>query len=148
MSSEHEVSSQRPYLLRAMHEWMADNHLTPHIVVDASADGLRAPAGLDGDGKLILNISYAATRSLSLGNDVICFEARFSGVPHQVRVPIAAVLGIYARENGQGMAFVPDDTPPGGGPDTGGPDGTRRHREVAKKPESAKPARPALKVVK
>lgn len=116
-----------------MHEWMVDNALTPHIVIDASADGLRVPDGHDRDGKIVLNVSYSATRNLSLGNDLVCFEARFNGVPQEVGVPVDAVLGIYARETGQGMVFSnegPEGSPP--------PSGDR----------DAGAQRPTLKVVK
>lgn len=125
---------QRPYLLRAMHEWMVDNSLTPHLVVDAGAEGLRVPEGYARDGKIVLNVSYDATRNLALDNDVVCFEARFNGVPREVRVPVDAVLGIYARETGQGMVFADEgpDTPP---PDPSGDAETRGQR-------------PSLKVVK
>jgi stringent starvation protein B len=138
--SRHQTK-QRPYLLRAMHEWMADNNLTPHIVVDANAEGLRAPAGHETDGKLVLNVSYTATRGLSLGNELVCFEARFNGVPKQVSVPIEAVLGIYARETGQGMVFSNEDATPPEPDDKGPPDGS------GAKPES-RPSKPALKIVK
>jgi stringent starvation protein B len=140
MSSDRELSAQRPYLLRAMHEWMSDNGLTPHIVVDEEAQGLRAPAGHAADGKLVLNISYSATRSLTLGNDVISFEARFNGAPFQLSVPVTAVVGIYARETGQGMAFAADDSPPPG------PDGGTKL--AATQPPVRKSERPSLKVVK
>lgn len=128
------TSKQRPYLLRAMHEWMADNSLTPHIVVDASADGIRVPEGHARDGKIVLNISYAATRSLSMGNDHVSFEARFNGVPREVFVPMDAILGIYARETGQGMVFSDEGpgVPPPDSPDS---------------PDSG-PQRPTLTVVK
>jgi len=144
-TSSREQFGQRPYLLRAMHEWMADNNLTPHIVIDTSAENLQVPEGHDADGKLVLNVSYAATRGLSLGNDLVCFEARFSGVPKQVAVPVDAILGIYARETGQGMVFSSEDVPPpdaGPPPDGGGssPDATPARPE--------KPERPSLKVVK
>ena len=111
-------SSQRPYLLRAMHEWMTDNDLTPHIVVDAENGPATLPDEHVEDGKIILNVSYAATRNLELGNTTVCFEARFGGVSRSVEVPVAAVLGIYARETGQGMVFSADGErpePPEGG---------------------------------
>jgi len=135
------MTKKRPYLLRAMHEWILDNDMTPHIVVDATHKGLVAPPGHAVDGKLVLNISPAATRGLMLGNEIVTFEARFSGVSHRVEVPVDAVLGIYARENGHGMIFSDEETPP---PGPGGP------------PTSDKPAgpsggeskRPTLKVVK
>jgi stringent starvation protein B len=95
-----------------MHEWMADNGLTPHIVVDATREDLTIPEGQVTDGKIVLNVSHAATRVLELGNDVISFEARFAGVPRRLTIPVAAVLGIYARETGQGMIFGDDDDTP------------------------------------
>jgi stringent starvation protein B len=101
-----------------MHEWMLDNGFTPHLVVDAKHEGVRVPEGHVKDGKIILNVSPSATRALTLGNDVVTFEARFAGVSQQLVVPVGAVLGIYARETGQGMIFGEDDTPgpsPAGG---------------------------------
>ncbi len=95
-----------------MHEWMVDNGYTPHVVVDAKRDDVRVPAAHVKDGKIVLNVSPSATRALSLGNDVIAFEARFGGVSQQISVPVSAVLGIYARENGQGMIFGEDDPTP------------------------------------
>ena len=103
-----------------MHEWMVDNGFTPHLVVDAKRDGVRVPAGHVKDGKIVLNVSPTATHALTLGNDAVTFEARFGGVSQQLEIPIAAVLGIYARETGQGMIFGEDDsappTPEGEGP--------------------------------
>jgi stringent starvation protein B len=94
-----------------MHEWMLDNGFTPHIVVDAKREGLRIPEAHVKDGKIVLNVSPSATRALNLGNDVVSFEARFGGVSQQLVIPIPAVLGIYARESGQGMIFGEDDPP-------------------------------------
>lgn len=91
-----------------MHEWMADNGHTPHIVVDASVDGVNVPAEHIKDGKIILNISESAAHNLKLSNDAISFRARFGGVPYDVWVPTASVLGVYARETGQGMIFSHD----------------------------------------
>ena len=102
-------TSQHPYLLRAMHEWMTDNGHTPHIVVDATADGVAVPAQYVKEGKIILNAGYSAVRDLQLGNELITFEARFGGVPEQVSVPVSAVLGIYARETGRGMIFSTEE---------------------------------------
>jgi stringent starvation protein B len=104
-------TKQRPYLIRAMHEWMLDNGLTPHLVVDATKEGVAVPEGQVSDGRIVFNVSHAATRGLVLGNDDIRFEARFGGVPRSVSIPVGAVLGIYARETGQGMIFGEDDTP-------------------------------------
>jgi stringent starvation protein B len=100
--------SKRPYLIRAMHEWMGDNGHTPHIVVDASVDGVSVPREHVKDGKIILNISETAAHNLKLTNDSVSFRARFSGVPFDVWVPMKSVLGIYARETGQGMIFSHD----------------------------------------
>jgi stringent starvation protein B len=106
------VRSRRPYLLRAMHEWISDSNQTPHIVVDASLEGVEVPRQYVQGGKIILNVSTNATSMLSLGNDVVRFRARFGAATYDVSVPIIAVLGIYARETGQGMIFSEADTPP------------------------------------
>lgn len=100
--------SKRPYLIRAMHEWMGDNGHTPHIVVDANVDGVVVPREHVKDGKIILNISNTAAHNLQLIDNAISFRARFSGIPFDVRVPMRAVMGIYARETGQGMIFSHD----------------------------------------
>ena len=100
--------SKRPYLIRAMHEWMGDNVHTPHNVVDAGVDGVTVPGEHVKDGKIILNISETAAHNLKLTNSAISFRARFSGVPFDVWVPMKSVLGIYARETGQGMIFSHD----------------------------------------
>jgi stringent starvation protein B len=91
-----------------MHEWMGDNIHTPHIVVDTSVDGVSVPVEHIKDGKIILNISESAAHNLKLSNDSVSFRARFSGVPFDVWVPMQSVLGIYARETGQGMIFSQD----------------------------------------
>ncbi len=109
------LRSRRPYLLRAMHEWMGDCGLTPHIIVDATRPGVAVPTAYVKDGKIVLNISLDATQRLQLLNESLQFDARFSGVVHHVHVPIGAVLGIYARETGEGMVFndqEPDSPPP------------------------------------
>lgn len=88
-----------------MNEWMVDNLHTPHIVVDTSVDGVCVPAEHIKDGKIILNINDSAAHNLKLTNDAVSFRARFSGVPFDVWVPMQSVMGIYARETGQGMIF-------------------------------------------
>jgi stringent starvation protein B len=100
--------SKRPYLIRAMHEWMADNSHTPHIVVDTSVDDVSVPVEHVKEGKIILNISDTAAHNLKLTNDAVSFRARFSGVPFEVWAPMQSILGIYARETGQGMIFSQD----------------------------------------
>ena len=97
--------SKRPYLVRAMHEWMDDNGHTPYIVVDAGSKGVVVPEEHVKDGKIILNISHSAAHNLKLQNTSVSFRARFGGVPFDVFVPVKAILGIYAKETGQGMIF-------------------------------------------
>jgi stringent starvation protein B len=99
---------------------MLDNGFTPHLVVDAKRDGVRVPEAHVKDGKIVLNVSPSATRALVLGNDLVTFEARFGGVSEPLAIPIGAVLGIYARETGQGMIFSEDDTPGPTPPESGG----------------------------
>ncbi len=125
-----------------MHEWITDSDQTPHIVVDASVPGVEVPRQYVQGGKIILNVSNSATSNLSLGNDVIRFRARFGAVTHEVVVPIAAVLGIYARETGQGMIFSEADAPPPPQPPT------RRPTESPAGGTEVKRAKPTLKVVK
>jgi len=127
-----EIGPKRPYLLRAMHEWMTDNELTPHVVVDAAAAGVNVPQQYVADGKIILNIGYAATHGLELGGQALRFKTRFGGVGYDVEVPVMAVLGIYAQENGQGMIFAEEETPAG----------------VEEKSEEPVKARPELKLIK
>lgn len=97
--------SKRPYLVRAMHEWMGDNGHTPHIVIDAGVEGVTVPTEHIKDGKIILNVSHSAAHNLKLTNAGVSFRARFSGVPFDVWVPVSSVMGIYAKETGQGMIF-------------------------------------------
>lgn len=106
------MTSSRPYVVRALYEWIVDNNCTPYILVNAYGDGVEVPQEHVKDGQIILNISPVAVHGLSLGDERIGFEGRFSGISQQVSVPIAAVLGIYARENGQGMIFDPEGVPP------------------------------------
>ncbi len=121
------MTSNRPYLIRAIWQWISDNNLTPHLLVDADARGVEIPRQFVEDGRIVLNVSASAARDLELGNDYISFGARFSGTPMDVLIPVNAVLGIYARENGRGMLFPEDEngdaspeppedpTPPAGG---------------------------------
>jgi stringent starvation protein B len=100
-----QLQPTRPYLLRAMHEWMSDNNQTPLIVVDANVTGCNVPEEHIQDGRIVLNISWSATQNLAMENAAVSFAARFSGVSRPVTVPMEAVQGIYARESGQGMMF-------------------------------------------
>lgn len=115
MSSDtFEMTSSRPYLLRAVYEWIADNDLTPQIVVDAQQDRVQVPSAYVREGKIVLNVSPTAVRGLELGNERVEFSARFDGTAFDVVVPVDAVLAIMARENGTGMSFPEPrgDTPP------------------------------------
>jgi len=103
------MTSHRPYLLRALYEWISDNDMTPHLLVDAGQPGVKVPSHTIKDGKVVLNIAARAVATLELGNEAVRFTARFGGVSHPVYVPVSAVLAIYARETGQGMA-LPEDT--------------------------------------
>lgn len=103
------MNSSRPYLIRALHEWLVDNQCTPHLLVISEYPGANLPEGFAQDGQIVLNVSPAAVRYLQMDNEAVSFEARFGGVPFQVYIPIAAVLAIYARENGQGMFFEPEE---------------------------------------
>lgn len=106
--SQDDLPSTRPYLIRAIHEWCCDNGFTPYIAV-AVDEWVQVPREFVKDGEIVLNTSYDATGNLRLGNDLIEFKARFGGVAREIRVPIDHVLAIYARENGQGMAFPPPE---------------------------------------
>jgi len=125
-----------------MHQWMTDSGLTPQVIVDASLSGVEVPAAYVREGRIVLNLSYDATRHLDLGNDWVVFEARFGGVARQLRFPTAAVLSVYARETGEGLVFPaegdepPPAEPPAGAPSAGAPQAGGAAR------------RPSLKVVK
>jgi stringent starvation protein B len=127
------MTSNRPYLLRAIYDWITDNNLTPYILVDAAREGVRVPPQVVKNGQVVLNLAMRAVANLDLGNEWISFQARFSGVSHSILIPVNAVLALYAQENGQGMMFPADeggdppsppeppgdDTPPSDGADTG-----------------------------
>ncbi len=126
------MTRSRPYLVRAIHEWILDNDMTPHLLVDIEGDGVEVPAQQGQNGKIVLNISPQAVEGLMLGNDAIGFRARFGGISTDVYVPVDSVLAIYAKENGRGMVFNEDDGEPEPEDSGGGRPGKR----------------PALKIVK
>ncbi|WP_313739220.1 ClpXP protease specificity-enhancing factor [Pseudomonas sp.] len=99
------MNSSRPYLVKALYEWIVDNDCTPHMLVNAEYPQVQVPDGFASDGQIVLNVSPSAVRSLHMDNQAVSFEGRFGGVPHSLYVPTGAILGIYARENGQGMVF-------------------------------------------
>ncbi len=102
--SENQGTSTRPYLLRALHDWCTDNGFTPYIAVHVGPR-VQVPMEYVKNNEIVLNIGFEATSSLQMGNDAIEFKARFGGVSREIRVPVDHVVAIYARENGQGMAF-------------------------------------------
>ena len=137
------MNSSRPYLVRALYEGIVDNDCTPHMLVNSDYPKVQVPAGFASDGQIVLNVSPTAVRQLHMDNEAVSFEGRFGGVPHTLYVPIAAILGVYARENGQGMVFdleepleADDEVEPD---DDGPPPGSEPPRPTG---------RPSLKVVK
>ncbi|MDU3122093.1 MAG: ClpXP protease specificity-enhancing factor, partial [Acinetobacter baumannii] len=104
-----ELTPTRPYLARAIYEWICDNQLTPYLLVDATQPHTDVPQQFVKDGQIVLNIVPHAVHQLLISNDAITFSARFGGVSKDIYVPIQAVLGIYARENGQGLFFDPEE---------------------------------------
>lgn len=101
------MTSNRPYLMRAIYEWIVDNNMTPHVLIDAIQDGVEVPQQYIEDGRIILNISPSAVQQFSLDNDYLSFSARFGGRPFNIFSPISAVRAIYAAENSEGMMFEP-----------------------------------------
>ena len=139
------MTSSRPYLARALYEWIVDNGCTPYVVVNANRDDVQVPRAHVKDGQIVLNIAPTAVVGLKIDNDALEFNARFGGAAMQIYVPMGAVLGIYARENGQGMIFEPEDTPPNS------PTSSDQNSAAADNKTSGdkkKPGRPGLKIVK
>jgi stringent starvation protein B len=128
------MTPSRPYIMRALYEWIVDNECTPYVLVDASVQGVVVPEQYVRDGQIVLNISPSAVMDLVISNDAMAFNGRFGGIAVDIYVPVSAVVGIYARENGQGMVFEPEEPPPT--PDDPGPE-----------PSKAE-GRPSLKIVK
>lgn len=114
------MTPSRPYLLRALYDWIVDNGLTPHVLVDASKERVVVPREYVEDGKIVFNISPSAVQNLQMGNETLSFSARFSGKPWQVEFPVMTTLAVYARENGKGMVFT-DEEGDGQGPEPTSP---------------------------
>ena len=136
------MTPSRPYLMRALNEWILDNDCTPYVLVDAGLPNVQVPDDYVNNGQIVLNISPSAVRSLLINQEGLSFNARFGGVPMDIYVPLIAILAIYAKENGQGMVFGseagapdPDDVPP-------------PPKSVKKAPAEKSASRPSLKVVK
>ena len=131
------MTPSRPYIVRALYDWIVDNDCTPYVLVDAGVSNVMVPEQYVKDGQIVLNISPTAVMDLDIGNEALAFNGRFGGVATDIYVPVAAVIGIYARENGQGMVFDPEEMsgepepPEDEPPEGGGPEG-----------------RPSLKIVK
>lgn len=130
------MTPSRPYIMRALYEWIVDNACTPYVLVDATRDNVLVPDQYVKDGQIVLNISPTAVMDLNISNDAVAFNGRFGGVATDIYVPVNAVIGIYARENGQGMVFEPEEDPDPSPPEDQPPEPT--------KPEG----RPSLKIVK
>jgi stringent starvation protein B len=126
------MTSSKPYLIRALYEWILDNDTTPYILVDTSSDQVLIPAGIANDGKVVLNLSPAAIQNLEMTNEHVSFSARFNGVAQDLYCPISSLMAIYARENGEGMMFPAEESD----------DGTQSSAE------DDKPRGPTLTVIK
>lgn len=103
------LTPTRPYLARAIYEWICDNNLTPHLLVDATQPNTMVPEQFIQDGQIVLNLAPHAVHKLNMNNNTITFSARFGGVSRDIYIPLNAVIGIYARENGQGLFFDPNE---------------------------------------
>lgn len=151
------MTSSRPYIARALYDWIVDNNCTPYILVDAARNGVEVPREYVKDGQIVLNVSPSAVRALHMGNDIITFDGRFGGEALTIVVPLDALMAIYARENGQGMVFEvepyhadevgEEEVQPGLEAVTPGPKVVESEPPSEDKPPR-KPGRPSLKVVK
>ena len=124
------MTSSKPYLVRALYEWILDNDNTPYVLVDTSSDQVLVPDGISSDGKVVLNLAPAAIQDLEMTNEHVSFSARFNGVAQQIYCPVSSLLAIYARENGEGMMFPVEEAEEDSGD------------------EESKPRGPTLKVIK
>lgn len=132
------MTPSRPYIMRALFEWIVENDCTPYMLVDAGVENVMVPQQYVKDGQIVLNISPSAVVDLSIANEAVTFNGRFGGVAEDIYIPASAVIGIYARENGQGMVFDAEETVSEGTPPDDEPPSPTR-------PEGG---RPSLKVVK
>ncbi len=124
------MTSSKPYYARALYEWILDNDFTPYILVDTGGDNVMIPPGIANDGKVVLNLAPGAIQNLEMTNEYVSFSARFNGIAENIYCPIDSLMAIYARENGEGMMFPPEE----GDAESPG--------------EGDKPSGPTLKVVK
>lgn len=144
------MTPSKPYIMRALYEWIVDNDCTPYMLVAAEAPGVVVPEGFAEQGQLVLNLSPSAVRNFVMGNEAVSFEARFSGVPHQLFVPLYAVLAVYAQENGQGMFFEPEEPPEEFADEVGEPLLAEQAADMEEEtPPPPRPSgRPGLRIVK
>lgn len=141
------MTSSRPYIVRALYDWILENDCTPYIVVNAFDDDVEVPQEHVKDGQIILNISPSAVQDLFIRDEAVEFDGRFAGIPTRVFVPTSSVMGIYAKENGQGMIFDADGRVPPRPPSPTGTDDTGK--STGSEPQPIKPKKkPALRVVK
>ncbi|HEX7339891.1 MAG TPA: ClpXP protease specificity-enhancing factor [Rhodanobacteraceae bacterium] len=139
------MTSNRPYLLRAIYDWISDNNLTPYVLVDATVEGVRVPPQTVRNGQVVLNLAMHAVADLDLGNEWVSCKARFSGVSQSILLPIGAVLAVYAQENGQGMMFADEGDVP---PSPPSPPNDDEPPSPDGEPERPRRGAPHLKVVK
>ncbi len=125
-----DLTPTKPYLIRAFYEWILDNDLTPHLMVDAEMDGVQVPVEFVSDGQIVLNVSPSAVKTLDLGNEWVFFNARFGGLPQDIHVPMMAIKAIYAQENGKGMVFAEEENVP----PPSSPPPTDKQKSETKKP--------------
>ncbi len=125
-----DLTPTKPYLIRAFYEWILDNDLTPHLMVDAEMDGVQVPVEFVSDGQIVLNVSASAVKTLDLGNEWVFFNARFGGIPQDIHVPMMAIKAIYAQENGKGMVFAEEENVP----PPSSPPPTDKQKSETKKP--------------
>jgi stringent starvation protein B len=104
------MTSSKPYLVRALYEWILDNDTTPYILVDSGGEQVVIPRGIASDGKVVLNLAPSAIQNLEMTNEHVSFSARFNGVSEHIYCPISSLLAIYARENGEGMMFPTEES--------------------------------------
>jgi stringent starvation protein B len=142
------MTPSRPYIVRAIYEWIVDNGLTPYLLVDALSDEVVVPERFVENDRIILNVSPVATQALTMSNDSIMFNARFAGSPMDVFIPVENVLAIYAQENGQGMMFEDGSDPTGGPKPPTTPDGGSSPATGGGAATPKAKARPSLKIVK
>lgn len=145
------MNSSKPYLIRALHEWIVDNDCTPYVLVAVDMPGVQVPEGYGENGQLVLNVSPSAVRHLQMGNEGLSFEARFGGVARQIVIPLYAIMAIYAQENGQGMFFDAEQQEEAGHAALEEPPVAEEAGVIAEEQDAPSPSpsgKPSLRIVK